>query len=341
MQKIAIIGLGFMGTMHAQIYAQLGNARLVAVVEKQKAKAKRDLEKLKLDARVFGTLEEMLAACDVDVVDVCLPTDLHAPFALKAIAAGKHVFCEKPLALKAADGRKIAAAAIKAGVFFQVGQCIRFWPEYQAFEAFMKSGKAGKLLSLALQRRTGRPSYSVGDWLNDGKRSGGAALDLHIHDTDFVHHLLGKPDAVTSVGTKDKTGWSHIFTTYHFKKVAVTAEGGWNYPPSWGFQMAFQAVFERGAVEFDSGASPTLAVTIGGGKKEPLPYLNPGAGESSTGTGNISSLGGYYNELNSFISCLERKRAPKIATGEQAAESLATALAEIQSATTDRTIKLS
>jgi predicted dehydrogenase len=340
MQKVAIIGLGFMGTMHAQIYKQLRDATLVAVVDKQQAKAKRDLAKLGIEAPVFGTMEAMLRAREVDVVDVCLPTDLHAPFALKAIAAGKHLFCEKPLALTKADGKKIAAAAKKAGVFFQVGQCIRFWPEYMAFEAFVKSGKAGKLLSLSLQRRTGRPAYSTEDWLNDGNRSGGAALDLHIHDTDYVHHLLGRPEAVTSVATRDKSGWSHIFTNYHFKNVAVTAEGGWNYPKNWGFQMAFQAVFERGAVEFDSGASPTLTATLGDGKKQPLPYTNPGAGESSTGTGNLSSLGGYYNELAAFIACLQKKKAPKIATGDQAADSLATALAEIQSAATGRMVKI-
>jgi len=340
MQKVAIVGLGFMGTMHAQIYKQLRNATLVAVVDKHQAKAKRDLAKLGMEAPVFGTLEKLLQSHEVDVVDICLPTDLHASFALRAVAAGKHVFCEKPLALTKADGRKIAAAAKKAGVFFQVGQCIRFWPEYLAFEAFVKSRKAGKLLSLSLQRRAGRPAYSTEDWLNDGSRSGGAALDLHIHDTDFVHHLLGRPEAVTSSGTKDKTGWSHIFTTYHFKNVAVTAEGGWNYPAKWGFQMAFQAVFERGAVEFDSGANPTLVATIGDLGRQPLPFETPGAGESSTGAGNVSSLGGYYNELNAFISCLERKRHPKIATGDQAAESLTTVLAEIQSAETGRTIKL-
>jgi len=340
MQKIAIIGLGFMGTMHAQIYQQLRNATMVAVVDKQKAKAKRSLAKLGIAVAVFGTLEELLENCEVDVVDVCLPTDLHPPFALEAIAAGKHVFCEKPLALTHADAKKIAAAAKKTGVFFQVGHCIRFWPEYTAFEAFVKSRKAGKLLSLSFQRRAGRPAYSEEDWLNDGSRSGGAALDLHIHDTDFVHHLLAKPDAVTSVGTKDKTGWSHIFTTYHFKDVAVTAEGGWNYPANWGFQMAFQAVFEYGAVEYDSGANPTLMVTMGKGKKQPLSYKNPGAGESSTGTGNLSALGGYYNELSAFIASLQKKQAPQVATGAQAAESVATVLAEIKSATTGKTVRL-
>lgn len=340
MQKVAIIGLGFMGTMHAQIYKQLCDTTLVAVVDKEMAKAKCDLAKLGIEARVFGTLEELLRACEVDVVDVCLPTDLHASFALKAIAAGKHVFCEKPLALTKADGKKIAAAAKKAEVFFQVGQCIRFWPEYMAFEAFVKSRKAGKLLSLSMQRRACVPMHSVDHWILKEARSGGAALDLHIHDTDYIHHLLGKPDAVTSRASRGVSGWDHIFTTYHFKDVAVTAEGGWNYPKNWGFQMAFQAVFEDGAVEFDSGANPSLTVTIGDGKKQPLPYTNPGAGESSTGAGNLSSLGGYYNELAAFIACLQCKKAPQLATGDQAAESLATVLAEIQSAATGRTVKL-
>ncbi len=329
-----------MGTMHAQIYAKLRDAKLVAVVDKQKAAAKNNLASLGMEAAVFGTLEEMLLATDVSVVDICLPTDLHATFALKAIAAGKHVFCEKPLTLSKSDARKIVTAAKKAGVFFQVGQCIRFWPEYQALEAFVKSRKGGKLLSLSLQRRAGRPAYSVDDWLNKGNRSGGAALDLHIHDTDFVHHLLGCPEAVTSAGTQDKTGWSHIFTTYHFKNLAVTAEGGWNYPANWGFQMEFQAIFERGAIEYDSGANPTLMVTLGDGEKQPLTYTNPGAGESSTGAGNLSSLGGYYNELEAFISCLQRKRAPKIATVAQAADSLATVLAEIKSASLGRTVRI-
>jgi hypothetical protein len=142
------------------------------------------------------------------------------------------------------------------------------------------------------------------------------------------------------VGTKDKTGWSHIFSTYHFKDVAVTAEGGWNYPANWGFQMAFQAVFENAAVEYDSGASPALTVTLGKGKKQALPFKSTGAGESKTGAGNLSALGGYYNELAEFIRCLEARCAPKLATVGQASDSLITTLAEIRSAATGRTVRL-
>jgi predicted dehydrogenase len=104
--------------------------------------------------------------------------------------------------------------------------------------------------------------------------------------------------------------------------------------------MAFQAVFERGAVEFDSRSSPTLVVTLGTGKKHALPYRSPGAGESSTGSGNLSSLGGYYNELAAFLACVERRRAPRIATADQAADSLATVLTEIHAAMTGRTVPL-
>lgn len=340
MQSILLVGLGFMGTMHAQIYAQLKTTRLVGVVDLDTQKASAALESLGMPVPVYPSLTEALLAVDATVVDICLPTDLHAEFALEVIRAGKHVFCEKPFALTVADAKKVHHAAVRRKVAVQVGQCIRFWPEYMALERFLKSGKAGRLLSLSLQRRAGRPTYSSGDWLNDDRRSGGAALDLHIHDTDFIHHLLGKPAAVTSVGTKDSTGWSHIFTTYHFKAIAVTAEGGWNYPVNWGFQMAFQAVFENGAVEYDSCTSPTLTATIDKGQKKPLPFKTPGAGESKTGAGNLSSLGGYFNELATFIDCLEKDQHPTIATASQATRSLATTLIEIESALTGKTLKL-
>lgn len=340
MQNIIIAGLGFMGTMHAQAYSQIRNARVAAVVDSRRFHAMRRLQSLGIHAPVFASLAEALEAVPDAAVDICLPTDLHVAFAMDAIKAGRHVFCEKPLALREKDGRRLAAAARDAGVFFQVGHCIRFWPEYQALEAFVRSNRGGRLLSLSLFRRAGRPTYSTGDWLNDHQRSGGGALDLHIHDTDFVHHLLGKPAAVTSVGTKDETGWSHIFTTYKFNDVAVTAEGGWNYPPAWGFQMGFQAVFEDATIDFDSSGNPTMRLTRGGARKRPMPFAAPKAGDSKAANGNLASLGGYFNELAAFLRCLKHGRPPQTATADQAADSLATTLAEIKSAAAGKTITL-
>lgn len=340
MQNILIAGFGFMGGMHAQVYAKLKAAKLVAVVDANRKAAAAQARQLKLDLPIYPDLPKALREHPVDVVDICLPTHLHATFVRRALEARKHIFCEKPLVASASDALALAAAAERAGVKMQIGHCLRFWPEYQALVTLVRKRRAGRLLSLSLQRRCGRPTRSIGDWLNQPRLSGGAALDLHIHDTDFVHHLLGRPQGVTSIGTKDRGGWSHIFTTYHFDDVAVTAEGGWNYPPQWGFQMAFQAVFERFAVEFDSGSKPTLAVSGPAEGRKPLAFTQPRAGTSQAGAGNIATLGGYFNELAYFIDCLEHDRTPQIATPRQAADSVRTVMAEIRSAQTGRTIRL-
>ena len=340
MQNIVIAGFGFMGGMHAQVYGRLPQARLIAIVDSNRAAATANLKKFGLKTPIYASLDDAMAKHAIDVVDICLPTPAHAPFVRRALKAGKAIFCEKPFAATALEASALAAAIERAKAKAQVGQCIRFWPEYQALTEFVRGRQAGRLLSLSLQRRSSRPSYTVGDWSSNSRLSGGAALDLHIHDTDFVHHLLGRPKAVTSVGTKDRGGWSHIFTLYHFPTVAVTAEGGWNYPPKWGFQMAFQCVFERGTVEYDSGANPTLTVTMEGKSKQALPFAQPRVGESKGGAGNISSLGGYFNELEAFIDSLERGQAPKLATPRQAAESVRTVAAEIRSLQTGRTVKL-
>ena len=329
-----------MGGMHAQVYARLERAKVVGVVDANQNVAAANARRLKLNVPLYQDMRLALAELPVDVVDVCLPTHLHAAFVRQALKARKHVFCEKPFAPSATEARALAAAAQRAGVKMQIGHCLRFWPEYQALVIFVRRRSAGRLLSLSMQRRCGRPTGSVGDWLNHAHLSGGAVLDLHVHDTDFVHHLLGCPDAVTAVGTKDRSGWSHIFTTYHFAGVAVTAEGGWNYPPSWGFQMAFQAVFEHGTMEFDSRSDPTLVVTAKGGVRKPLAFAQPKIREATASSGNISALGGYFNELAYFVDCLERDRKPQIATPRQAAESVRTVMAEIKSAQTGRTVRL-
>ena len=326
-----------MGSMHAQAYAQIRAAKICGLVD-SRAGAARTMGALGVTAPLFKELDTALGKMDVDVVDICLPTPMHEAAALIALKHGKAVFLEKPIALDMSAAKRIVAAATKSGTPVQVGHCIRFWPEYQALEEVVRSGRLGKLLSLSLQRRSSLPSHSMGSWMLDEEQSGGAAVDLHIHDTDFVLHLLGIPEAVTSSATEDRNGMSHIITIYDFPGKAVVSEGGWNYPPKWGFQMAYQAVFERGAVEFDSGSG--AFITQGKLAKKPLPVPQPRIGASRAGTGNISSLGGYYNELASFIACLEARKMPAVATPSQAAESLRVVLAELESASKGRKVTL-
>lgn len=331
--RVVICGFGMMGQVHARVYQALPGVEIVGIIDSSPVQEK--VAEMGLKAAVAASITELLQSMDFDLVDICLPTDLHADMIIAAAQAGKHVFCEKPIALEVAEAERALQQVEQSGVLLQVGQCIRFWPEYQALESFMREGTGGKLVSLSLTRRAGRPGYSRDNWLLDGARSRGAALDLHIHDTDFVLHLLGKPWALHSIGRPDKNsqGWHHLFTHYLYDDVAVTAEGGWDLPPSWGFQMAFQAVFENAVIDYDSRTSPTLHLTLGDEQRAPMAFHTP-EGEG------VGGLGGYYNELAYFCGRIRTAKPPEIATGRQAMESLHVVLSEIESAETAQIVQL-
>ena len=324
MQRVLLAGFGFMGKKHADVYHLFPDVCVVAVVDPRGEDLGESLRASHLEGvPVFASLASAMEEVEFSVVDICLPTDIHRTIALEAFAAGKHVFCEKPIALTRSDASDMTLAAHQSDRHFMVGHCIRFWPEYITLKRIVDSGEHGRLLSLSLSRRTGRPSYSVDDWVNKPDRCLGAALDLHIHDADFLLHLLGAPEAVFSQGLRDETGWSSISTQYLYDGRIVTADGAWNYPANWGFQMRYTAVLERAVLDFDSRSALTLAA----GKAEPIALSMP-------------PHDGYYHELAYFIGCLERDKPVSISTGEQASASLDLVLAEIESAATGKQISL-
>jgi predicted dehydrogenase len=315
-------GFGFMGRMHAAVLKRMPGAAITGVVDPRGEEIRPALRAAGWDdVPVFTDLEAALSRCRCDVVDICLPTDMHRTTAEIAFAAGKHVFCEKPIALNLKDAGAMTQAAKAAGRQFMVGHCIRFWPEYEVLKNLVNSKEYGALVSLSLSRRNSRPDYAVGGWVNDPTRCMGAALDMHIHDTDFVCHLLGEPQTVAARGVLESTGWNSIASIYSFGQTGplVFAYGAWNYPAGWGFQMAYSAVFENGALDFDSRAKPTLRLTKGG-RSEDVSDLE------------MPSADGYQREMEYFTHCLANHLPVEISTGEQAARSLAVTLAEIESA---------
>ena len=139
--------------------------------------------------------------------------------------------------------KAVRAAKIK----FMVGHVIRFWPEYQLLKQYADEKPLGPLVSLALRRFGEMPTGWKG-WFRKPALSGGAALDLHIHDVDYVLYLLGKPKGLDSVGAYRGGSWDQIATHYHYPGVGVTAEGGWWDAPE-PFEMAFRAVFAKGILQ--------------------------------------------------------------------------------------------
>jgi len=209
MVRIGIIGLGFMGRMHYGAYQDVPGAQVIAVCDADARRAAGDLsdgwanvpgaevKQLPMD-RIRGTTDwrELIRMSEVDAIDVCLPTPQHLEVVTAAIQTGKHVLCEKPMARTLADGQAIAAAAAKSGGFFMPAMCMRFWGEWEWLKQAVVEERYGKVRSATFRRAGTTP----GGWFRDGKISGGALLDLHVHDVDFVYHLFGKPKAVSSRG---------------------------------------------------------------------------------------------------------------------------------------------
>lgn len=323
MQKVAIVGCGFMGRMHANVYGLLDNAQLVALVDRKPEKR----EKYSSDFGVpaYGTLHELFENHpDLDAVDICLPTYEHKDATLAVAAAKKHVFCEKPMALTLDEADEMISACDKAGVRLMIGHCIRFWPEYALLKKMTDEGSLGKLLSINLTRYGEFPSWSTDNWLADEAKSGGGVLDMHIHDTDFIHFLLGEPKSVAAWGTVDSRGPSQAFTTMTYSNGAVAhLEGGWNLPNHTPFKMAFRAIFEKGAAIMDGGP-----MTVFEDGKEPV--IPEFAKMEAAGGGNISDLGGYFHELKYFVDRLESGEPFEVTTPESSRTSLATTLEEIR-----------
>jgi len=330
MVKVGIVGAGFMGSMHAAVYNKLPDVKIAGICDIRAEKAKSLAEKHKSVA--FYDAELILKRDDITVIDICLPTFLHKEFVVKAAKAGKDVICEKPIALTVADADEMVKICKENRVRFMVAQVIRFWPEYQFLKEVHDRKKYGNLISLSCRRLASPPTYGWQNWLMDGKRSGGAPVDLHIHDTDFIRYLMGKePKTVYGRGIKDpESGYTHIFSTFTFDDGAVvTAEGGWDMPSKFSFLMSYTAQYEKATIDFNCNTNPTLTVYEAAGNIE-RPVFDVVMAEETGG--NISVLGGYFNEIRYFIEHVTHNKPFSVVTPEDARNTLDLVLKEIQSA---------
>lgn len=329
MVKLGLIGGGFMGSTHSACYEILSkqmSVKVTAVADIDVEKAKRLAEKF--GAAIYNSAQELIDNADVNTVDICLPTYLHAEYAVKAMEKGYSVFIEKPVCLTGEEAQKLLDTQKRTGCEVMVGQCIRLWKEYVYLKDLVDSKKYGKLQSAVFKRISPRPGWAWDGWLLDTARSGSAALDLHIHDVDFVRYLLGEPKTfVSRISTPE-----HIFSFYTYDDTFVSIEGGWDYPAGFPFEMEYRAKFEKAAVVFNSGNNPALKIYLESGGQIIPESKDEFEEESSDLGGNISSLGGYYNELKYFIDCLNNKDKVTVAPLEEGIKSFKLVMREIDAA---------
>ena len=341
MLKIGLVGYGFIGGMHSSCYAATGKAQVVAVADVEPDR--RASAEAALGCQTYASIEDMLSSADIDIVDICTPTYLHRQHAITAAEAGKHILCEKPMALSTEDCDAMIAAANKAGVSMMVGHVIRFWPEYQVVKDIIDSGKYGKVLWLSARRLSPPATWAWQGWLADPAKSGGAIHDLHIHDQDYIEYLIGSPSKVSSIGIPGPKGGFDSAMTLGFDHSSGAnsyAECSLDLAPGFPFTMSLIVAAEKATIKLDSSASPSLMVYPVDGENYAPELPTQDISSSPESAGNISSLGGYFNEINYFVDCIIAGKKPEIVTPESARNAVRIVLAAAKSAKTGNAVDL-
>jgi UDP-N-acetylglucosamine 3-dehydrogenase len=336
MNGVAILGSGFMARTHAPAWVahkDRATVRVVASRRREGAAAIAD----DIGAEASDDMSAAIRRADVDIVDICLPTPLHRRYAEEAFVAGKHVLLEKPIALTVEDAEAILAARDASGRFLLVGFVLRFWPEYEVLVAKAASGELGRPLAVSTARLSKAPDWN--DWMQDPAASGGATVDLLVHDFDQVVAILGAPQAVSAravlVGPHGNP--QHVQAVVHCAGGEALVEGSLLMPASYPFTSNIRVLCERGALEypFKVGA-PEDGGNLGGADEATSVlrlYRPDGAPERLT----AESGDGWARQCGYLLDCVAAGRAPDRATGEQGVQALALALAANRSIASGRT----
>jgi predicted dehydrogenase len=293
MLKIGMVGMGGISRSHRTAWGQIPEAQVAAVCDIRPEKAEEAAQAT--GGRAYLDFDEMLEKEAIDILDICLPTYLHADFAVKALNRGIHVLSEKPVSLKREDVAKIYAAADKNDRRFMVAQVLRFWREYEVLREAVQSGRYGKLLSGNMTRLGNTPKWSWDNWMRDPQRSGLVPFDLHIHDLDFLIYTFGKPEKVVCHRAKtDVQDYFHV--VYEYPGFFIGTEAAWfecDYP----FQAAFRFQFERALMEYKGGK---LTTYLPSGEVQ---TLSPEENANVNGI-NLPATNGYFNEIRYFTDCV-------------------------------------
>ncbi len=287
--RVAILGYGFMGSAHARAVQKARGGELAAIYLRDPSRLG-EAPRGNLDAgagradltgvRVVSRLKDIFDDAAIDAVSVCLPTHLHAETAIAALRAGKHVLVEKPMARDAYEAAAMMAAAREFRRTLMVAQVLRFFPAYTALREAIARGEMGALCAVELRRRCAAPDWS--GWFGDAAKSGGATLDLLIHDIDMALSLCGAPDSVSATGYDAMAhGIDLMRAQLQYRHgPAVSVEGGWYLPGSYPFSMAYTAVFDDGAMEYHSSEAGVAIYKRGAvPEKLALPQNDPYAEE--------------------------------------------------------------
>jgi UDP-N-acetylglucosamine 3-dehydrogenase len=320
--RVGLVGAGFMGGVHLNAYAGIPAVEVVGVADARTEAAVAGAEMV--GARPYASYEELVAAEDVEVVDICLPTAFHRDLAIRASGEGRHVILEKPIARTMEDAQEIAEAFSGDGPRLFVGHVVRFFPEYVGIKAKIDAGDLG---TVGVVRTSRRSPFLLGwnDWYADWRVSGGVLLDLVIHDFDYLRWTLGEVERVYARGLlgREYNRLDYVLATLRFESGAIAhVEGHWGYPGP--FNYSIEVAGSDALLTVDS-TEPASLQLIGGAPDE-VPDLAAG-------------MSPYENELDHFIHCIATGEEP-IVEAHDACQALRIGLAATESVLTGSPVTL-
>ena len=338
MIRIGIVGVGFMGMIHYLGARKLQGAKVTALCSRDEKKlavdwttiqgnfgprgAMMDLAGLKK----YRGLDDMLADKDIDLIDICNPTNLHPETAIKALQAGKHVLVEKAIALAMKDADAMVAAAKKAGKLLMVAHVLPFFPEFAYAAEAIRGKRYGKLLGAHFKRVISKPDWSAE--IGDASKTGGPAIDLHIHDTHFIGLVCGVPGQVFSTGVIDGDAVAHVTTNYIYGPggPCVTCSSGALAMKGRPFVHGYEVYLEKATLVYESGTCPLTLLTADGKSEQP----KLAGGDDATAAFTL--------EIQAAVDGVKNNKEPDYLSGKLARDALVLCHKECESVRTGKAV---
>jgi predicted dehydrogenase len=338
MTRIGLVGIGFMGMIHYLAARKLKGAEVVAICSRDEKKLAGDWRDIKgnfgprgemMDLsrlKKYRALDDMLADPDIDMIDVCNPTHLHPESALKGLAAGKHVLVEKAISLQPAEADAMVATAKKAGKLLMVAHVLPFFPEFAFAAQAIRGGSFGKLLGGHFKRVISKPDWSAE--IGDASKTGGPAVDLHIHDTHFIGLVAGVPKSVFATGLVEKDAVTYLTTSYLYGPggPAITCASGAVAMKGREFVHGYEIYLEKATLVYESGTCPLTVLHADGRSEKP------------TLAGGAEATAAFTLELQAAIDGIAAGKEPDLLSGALARDALVLCHKECESVKTGRIV---
>ncbi len=347
MLNVGIAGIGTMGMTHYLAYQQVPGVKIRALYNRDPRRLSGDWRGIQgnfgpagrltdlAGISTYSEIDALLADPRLDVVDICLPSWMHARVAIDALGHGKHVFCEKPLALDGTNAERMLAAARAAGKQLLVGHVVPFMPPFAFAYQAVRGGKYGRLLGMQLKRIIADP-LRLPDYY-DPRKVGGPLLDLHIHDAHFIRLLCGMPKTVQSRGRMRGEVVEFVQTQFLFDdpSLVVGAAGGVIRQQGRSFAQGFEIHLERATILFDFamiGGRPHVAT--------PLTLLDARGKVRRSAAGSDDPADAFVAELKEMVRSIRTGKPSAILAGDLARDAVVLCQREAQSVATGRAVRI-